>query len=174
MYGRLNFIMGYTDNEIYNDILKMTQSMWLNITPSPSSSNTVNFFQENKINGSCISLKFNTTIDGNTGLTSFGNITSMFHLLPTFDGYLLMSLSSTNRNLDKLLSMLNINSNTTAEEINVHALYLMGNGTALKDSDLEHFKSQASCLGFFKEPNFIYDPKNGFCAEGEGRKIFGN
>ncbi|XP_075931712.1 uncharacterized protein LOC142931599 [Anarhichas minor] len=174
MYGRLNLIMGYTDNEIYTNILRVTQSMWLNITPSPSSSNTVIFSQENKINGSCVSAKVNTTIDGNTVSMILSNITSMFHLLPTFDGYALMSLNSTIRNLEKLVSMLNVNSNATAEEVNIHALYLMGNGTALKDSDMEHFKRQASCFGFFKEPDFIYDPKNGFCAEGEGRQIFGN
>ncbi|KAM6904210.1 uncharacterized protein PEZ65_018896 [Lycodopsis pacificus] len=174
MYGRLNFIMGYTDNEVYNDILRMTQSMWLNITPSPSGNNAVLFSQENKINGSCVSAKLKTTIDGNTGSTIFDDITSMFHLLPTFDGYVLMSLNSTNRNLDKLVSMLNVLSNATAEEVDIRALYLMGNGTSLEDSHLEHFKRQASCLGFSKEPDFIYDPKNGFCAEGEGRKIFEN
>ncbi|KAK9527090.1 hypothetical protein VZT92_015752 [Zoarces viviparus] len=119
MYGRFNFIMGYTDNEVYNDIMRMTQSMWMNVTPSPSGSNTLIFSQENKINGTCVSAKVNTTIDGNTGTTTW-------------------------------------------------------NGTSLEDSHLDHFKRQASCLGFSKDPDFIYDPKNGFCAEGEGRKIFGN
>ncbi|XP_068565497.1 uncharacterized protein [Cebidichthys violaceus] len=174
MYGRSNFIMGYTDNEIYNDILKVTESMWMNITPSPSSNNTIIMSQENKINGTCLSAKLNTTIDGNIGSTSLGDIKSVFHLLPTYDGYLLMNFNSTNKNLDKLVRMMNINSNATAEEVNVRAFYLMGKGMTVNDYDLEHFKKQASCLGFSKEPNFIYDHKNGFCAEGEGHNIFGN
>ncbi|XP_075931726.1 uncharacterized protein LOC142931614 [Anarhichas minor] len=174
MYGRLNLIMGYTDNEIYNDILRMTQSMWLNITPSPSSSNTVIFSQENKINGSCVSAKVNTTIDGNTGSMIYLNSTSAFQILPGFDGFLVFSCQNTLRNVDRMLSLLKLNRKTTVKELNLRALYLMGNGTALKDSDMEHFKRQASCLGFSKEPDFIYDPKNSFCAEGEGRQIFGN
>lgn len=35
-----------------------------------------------------------------------------------------------------------------------------GPGSTLKDSDLEHFKKQASCLGFSGEPDFHYNPKN--------------
>ncbi|KAK9527089.1 hypothetical protein VZT92_015751 [Zoarces viviparus] len=174
MYGRFNFIMGYTDNEIYNDILRMTQSTWMNVTPSPSGSNTVIFSEENKINGTCVSAKVNTTIDGNTGTTTFFNSTSAFQILPGFDGFLVFSSQNTLRNVDEMLSLLKLNRKTTVKEFNFRALFLMGNGTSLEDSHLDHFKRQASCLGFSKDPDFIYDPKNGFCAEGEGRKIFGN
>ncbi len=33
--------------------------------------------------------------------------------------------------------------------------------STVKDSDLEHFKQQASCLGFSGEPEFHYDTKKG-------------
>lgn len=33
--------------------------------------------------------------------------------------------------------------------------------TTLKDSDREHFRKQASCLGFSREPDFTHDPNNG-------------
>ncbi|XP_032395341.1 uncharacterized protein LOC116704168 isoform X3 [Etheostoma spectabile] len=36
--------------------------------------------------------------------------------------------------------------------------------STLKDSDVERFKQQASCLGFSREPDFLYDPKNELCA----------
>lgn len=36
-----------------------------------------------------------------------------------------------------------------------------GKESTLKDSDLEHFTRQASCLGFSREPDFRHDPKKG-------------
>lgn len=38
---------------------------------------------------------------------------------------------------------------------------LPGKESTMKDSDMEKFKQQASCFGFSKEPDFVYDPKNG-------------
>ncbi|XP_049457611.1 uncharacterized protein LOC125904315 isoform X1 [Epinephelus fuscoguttatus] len=174
MYGRTNFIVGYTDNEVFKGILKLTESCWLNITPS---SNVTEAFmsQENKINGTCWSSTFNITIDGNTASASLANFSSVIHVLPSCDGCLLMSLNSTARNLDKLLHKMNFNSNITGDKIHAQALYLMiffpARELALKDSDMEHFKQQASCLGFSGEPDYLYDPKNEFCAEGEGIKM---
>ncbi|XP_049457615.1 uncharacterized protein LOC125904316 [Epinephelus fuscoguttatus] len=171
MYGRWNFITGYTDNEVYNTIGRLTESTWMNITPSPSNPNEVVVSQEDKINGTCITSVVNITIDGNTLSSSYFNITSEFYLLPSCDSCLLMSVNSTARNLDKLLQMMNFSSNVTGDKINARALYLNARESTLQDSDLEHFKQQASCLGFSREPDILYDPKNEFCAEGEGIKM---
>lgn len=38
---------------------------------------------------------------------------------------------------------------------------LSANETTVKDSDLEHFKRQASCFGFSTEPNYQYDHDKG-------------
>ncbi|XP_074469159.1 uncharacterized protein LOC141754157 [Sebastes fasciatus] len=171
IYGRMNFIAGYTDNEVYNAMGKFTQSYWMNITASPSSPNEVISTQQNKMNGTCFTSTVPITIDGNTATLPIANITTVFHLLPSCDGCLLMSFNITARNLNKMSQMLNVNSNITGEEINFRGVYLMARESTVKDSDMEHFKQQASCLGFSREPDFFYDPKNSFCAEGEGIKI---
>ncbi|XP_037651774.1 uncharacterized protein LOC119503824 isoform X2 [Sebastes umbrosus] len=171
MYGRMNFIAGYTDNEVYNAMGKLTQSYWMNITASPSSPNEAISTQQNKMNGTCLASTMTVTIDGNTATFSIGNMTSVFHLLPSCDGCLLMSVNNTARNIDKMLQMMKFNVNVTGEEIHARGVYLMARESTLKDSDMEHFKKQASCLGFSREPDFLYDPKNVFCAEGEGIKM---
>ncbi|XP_078032209.1 uncharacterized protein LOC117263489 isoform X1 [Epinephelus lanceolatus] len=208
MYGRTNLIAGYSDGEVFNNILKLTESCWINLSPSSSADRDV-MSEENKINGTCVSTTINVTIDSNTMtmslntvtlcnrldlqvnpslilwikdflqdrphltlfLSSVANLTSALQLLPSCDSCLLFNVNSTARNLKKLLDKMNFNSNVTEDEINFQALYLMSRESTLKDSDLEHFKQQASCLGFSREPDFLYDPKNEFCAEGEGVKM---
>ncbi|KAL6100275.1 uncharacterized protein ACO6RY_01919 [Pungitius sinensis] len=171
MYGRTNLILGYTDNEKFNHVLRMTQSMWLTISPSPSSPNAQIVYQHNKINGTCLLSKVNLTTDGSTGTASYLNITSEVHMLPGLEGFLVFSIQYSIRNLDMMRSMMNVVSDTEAEDLKVHALYLMARETTLKDSAREHFRKQASCLGFSREPDFTYDPDHAFCAEGEGHMI---
>ncbi|XP_049889989.1 uncharacterized protein LOC126383502 isoform X3 [Epinephelus moara] len=170
MYGRTNLIAGYSDGEVFNNILKLTESCWINLSPSSSGDRDV-MSEENKINGTCVSTTVNVTIDSNTMTMSLANLTSALQLLPSCDSCLLFNVNSTARNLKKLLDKMNFNSNVTEDEINFQALYLMSRESTLKDSDLEHFKQQASCLGFSREPDFLYNPKNEFCAEGEGVKM---
>uniref|UniRef100_A0A8C2XFY7 Uncharacterized protein n=1 Tax=Cyclopterus lumpus TaxID=8103 RepID=A0A8C2XFY7_CYCLU len=168
LFGKSHFLVGYTDNEVYNDMLKTTQSYWMNVHPSPSIPETFAMSADNKLNGTCLSLRTNINFEGNTASTLVSNITSVFHILPTCDGCLLMSINSSATNLDKVFSMMNYNSKHSS----CFVVLSPARGTTLKDSDLEHFRKQASCLGFNREPDFIYDPKNDFCAEGEGRMLF--
>ncbi|XP_067360332.1 uncharacterized protein [Channa argus] len=169
MFGRTNFIVGYTDHEVYKNILKVTDSSWLNMTASPSSPNELVMYHENRINGSCYASKFNITIDGNSAKSSYANVTSAFHLLPSCEGCVLLSINSTARDADNMLKLMNFIS--TEKEISAHALYLLARETTVKDLDLEHFKQQASCLGFSGEPDFYYDPKKDFCHEGDSTRI---
>ncbi|KAM6973911.1 uncharacterized protein LKV04_015605 [Tautogolabrus adspersus] len=99
------------------------------------------------------------------------NVSSTFQSLPTCDGCMVLNINYTSMNIHKLLEKINISSSTNEPELKAHALYLMANGTTLKDSDLEDFKKQASCLGFTGEPDFHYNPENEFCKEGEGVMI---
>ncbi|XP_068461119.1 saxitoxin and tetrodotoxin-binding protein 1-like [Clinocottus analis] len=171
MFGRSNFLYGYTDSEFYSGYLKNIKSYWIDINRSPSNPETIVMTMDNKQNGSCISLKTNLNFEGNTIKTSFSNFTATFHMYPTCEDCLLYSFNRTVKNLDKMYKKMEFNIESTAEEFSYRAFYLMGRGSTVKDSDLEHFRKQASCLGFDREPDFIYDPKNEFCAEGEGRKI---
>uniref|UniRef100_A0A8C9ZB05 Uncharacterized LOC116064682 n=1 Tax=Sander lucioperca TaxID=283035 RepID=A0A8C9ZB05_SANLU len=170
MYGRSNILVGYVDHDLYKGVLKTTDSSWLNFTAS-TSTNEVVMSQGTKMNKTCLSTSVKVTIDGNTATTSIGNTTSVFHMLPSCDGCLLMSINTTTRDLDKAATIMKLNVDLPGGELNVHSLYLLGREETLKDSDLERFKQQASCLGFSGEPDFLYDPKKGFCAEGEGLKL---
>ncbi|TDH03637.1 hypothetical protein EPR50_G00144010 [Perca flavescens] len=170
LYRRSNFLVGYVDHDFYKSILKTTESSWVNFTASRSA-NQVVMFQTHKMNETCLTSSVKITIDGNTAITSIANTTSVFHFLPTCDGCLVMSINATARDLDKFATMLKLNVDVSGEEVNIRSLYLLGTEATLKDSDLERFKQQASCLGFSGEPDFVYDPKKGFCAEGEGLKL---
>ncbi|XP_042362155.1 uncharacterized protein LOC121957582 [Plectropomus leopardus] len=171
MYGRWTFIMGYTDSDAFNIILKHTESSWMNVTPSSSPNEDV-VSQEEKLNGTCFPSTVNVTYDGNIALMSIANLTSKFHVLPSSVGCLVMSINSTIRDLDKILDALKIDRTVTGDEIKLQAVYFMCREPTLKDSDLGLFKQQASCLGFSRDPDFLYDPKNDFCAEGEGVRLF--
>ncbi|XP_045914859.1 uncharacterized protein LOC123976598 [Micropterus dolomieu] len=171
MYGRMNFIMGYVDIDVYDTILKSTESSWMKITPSPSRTGVVVMSQASKINGTCFNLTVNVTIDGDTVTSSLPNFTSEFHVLPSCQGCLVFSINNTARNLNKIPQLLKIGGTFPEEEVTNRAVYLLGSESILKDSDLERFKQQASCLGFSGEPDYHYDPKNGFCDEGESIKM---
>uniref|UniRef100_A0A8C3FXG7 Uncharacterized protein n=1 Tax=Cyclopterus lumpus TaxID=8103 RepID=A0A8C3FXG7_CYCLU len=164
MFGRSNFLFGYTDNEFYNEYLKHMESYWIDINHSSSSPKTIVMTTGNKLNGSCL---FSVEMINIQFLSLDSNFSASFHMLTTCDDCLLYSFNRTATNLDKMLEKMELNIK--------HSSYVVvlspARGTTVKDSDLEHFRKQASCLGFNREPDFIYDPKNDFCSECEGRKI---
>ncbi|XP_062291825.1 uncharacterized protein LOC133996252 [Scomber scombrus] len=170
MYGRLNFIMGYADHEAYSSILKMTESSWIKISPSPDDVQSILMSQENRINGSCSGSTTKVTIQGDTLSTDVYNVTSSFHVHRTGSDCFSFSINSTARNLGKLLRLMKLDG-PFPDEITSRAFYVFSRETTVKDSDLENFKKQASCFGFTKEPDFHFDPKKEFCAEGEGIRV---
>ncbi|XP_059205488.1 uncharacterized protein LOC131984616 [Centropristis striata] len=169
--GRWNSLAAYASHDAFGDALKGTESSWVNINQT-AKANEADLIQENRINGTCVFSSSRLVIEGNTGLCSVANVSSQFQLLPSCTDCLVMSINTTGRNLDTLLQKMHYSSSgVTAEEYHIHSLYLMARGSSLQDSDLEKFKQQASCFGFSGEPEFHYDPKNEFCAEGEGVKV---
>ncbi|XP_034456458.1 uncharacterized protein LOC117770818 [Hippoglossus hippoglossus] len=168
MHGSWNFLVGYTQGELFNHFLKITESSRLHITNS--SDGEVGFSENNKMNGQCFSSSSKATIDGDTATVSTMNVTSVFHVLSSSDDCLVFNINSTIGNLDQMLRFMNI-SISGAEGTTVQSLYLMGRESTVKDSDLEHFKHQASCLGFSGEPDYHHDLKKDFCTEGESVKL---
>uniref|UniRef100_A0A665U2P1 Uncharacterized LOC115051367 n=1 Tax=Echeneis naucrates TaxID=173247 RepID=A0A665U2P1_ECHNA len=160
LYGKINVIAGYTDHQVFNEILKVTDSSWLKISESPVDPKKLVMTEENKLNGKCFSSSVNFTIEGNTAVTE-ANITSNFKVLPSCEGCLVLSVNVTAGDISKLLGLMNITTPITDDELHVQAVYLMAKESTLKDSDLEHFKKQASCLGFDREPDYVHDTKNG-------------
>ncbi|XP_060915732.1 uncharacterized protein LOC132991121 [Labrus mixtus] len=171
MYGRMNFLVGYVDNGIFNDILKTTESSWVNISMSTSSPNDLVMAEHNKINGTCMRSNFTVNIEGDTAKVEMAKVSSTFQSLPTCDGCMVFSINSTSMDINILLQKMNFSSPIDKPEFNARTLYLLARGTTLEESDLEVFKKQASCLGFTGEPNFHYNPENEFCKEGEGVMI---
>ncbi|XP_059205484.1 uncharacterized protein LOC131984612 [Centropristis striata] len=175
MYGRWNYLVAYIEMEGF-DYFERTQSMWININQSPNPNELI-FTQCDRIGGTCITGTVNGTFDADTFSILFGSVSSQFQLLPACDGCMVKIFNTTSRdvqflrrlNIIKLLK--GIDFDPKIKEISFRHLYMMARGSSLQDSDLERFKQQASCLGFSGEPGYHYDPKNEFCAEGEGIKI---
>ncbi|XP_072227244.1 uncharacterized protein [Leuresthes tenuis] len=171
MYGKVNFLAGVTDHDAYKAILKVTESSWVNITESPSSTTEAVMSEGSRINGTCMASGANVTIKDNIASATLTNMTWALHILPSCDGCIVFSLNSTAKNSKKMFELMNISIADDADEIHAHSLYLLGRQLTLKDSDLEHFKKQASCLGFSGELDFLFNPEKSFCKEGEGIKV---
>ncbi|XP_059205480.1 uncharacterized protein LOC131984610 [Centropristis striata] len=188
MYGRWNLLAGFSDCEILNAMSSKNRSSWLNIAQSPNPNEFV-LTQHDRINGTCVVTSMTVAVDGDTATMSFGNVSSQFQLRPACDDCLFMKMNSTVRNLNKMLQGTNSDGKITADETSFRHFYLIARESRMQDwelgrfklpnselegseySELEIFKQQASCFGFSREPAFQHDPKNEFCAEGEGVKI---
>ncbi|CAJ1084232.1 uncharacterized protein LOC110002072 [Xyrichtys novacula] len=168
MFGKMHFLMGFVENEVFNAILKVTDSSWVNISQSSASPNELLMTEGNKLNGTCISSKFTMTLEEDMAKIKTANLSCTFYSLPSCEGCLALNMNSSVVGLKDLLDMMKIESPTEADEVHTHAFYLLARNTTVDASDLEHFKKQAECLGFKGEPNYQFDPKNDFCEEGEG------
>uniref|UniRef100_A0A3P8SUN7 Apolipoprotein M n=1 Tax=Amphiprion percula TaxID=161767 RepID=A0A3P8SUN7_AMPPE len=166
MNGTMYLLLGYTDQEDFRAIMKLTDSYWANITTTSNNELIIN--QRDKLNGTCITSRIKMTFEGNTAKASLPNMTSDQYFLPTCNGCLLALVNSSAKNLRKLLQDMGINPLSDNEQVTGRALYLMANETTIKDSDLEHFKKQAHCLNFPGEPDFQHNSEKSFCQEGEG------
>ncbi|XP_053185533.1 uncharacterized protein LOC128368699 [Scomber japonicus] len=170
IYGRLNFIMGFADNEAHRSALKATGSSWMKISPSPDHASSVLMAHENRLNGTCSGITTKVDILGDTLVTDMHNVTSTSQVLQIGSDSFGFIINSTARDLGKLLALMKLDG-TFPDLITSRVFYAFSRESTMTDSDLEHFKKQASCLGFTGEPDFHYDPKTEFCAEGEGVRV---
>uniref|UniRef100_A0A3P9PSH8 Uncharacterized LOC103472539 n=1 Tax=Poecilia reticulata TaxID=8081 RepID=A0A3P9PSH8_POERE len=159
IYGKVNFLAGYTDHDFHGDMLKLTESSWVNITKSPKGNNEIVMIQGSNINGTCLKNTQSMNIEGNTITSSILNMTSESHVLPSCDGCLVLMINSTTKNVKILIQLFKLSASNTQEEISARSLYFLGRGSAMAESDMELFKKQASCLGFSGEPNFLHKPE---------------
>uniref|UniRef100_A0A3P8SX62 Uncharacterized protein n=1 Tax=Amphiprion percula TaxID=161767 RepID=A0A3P8SX62_AMPPE len=171
MYGRRNLLLGYVDHDGFRTLVKEYDSYWMNITASPFGEDHLLMSQGNRINGTCFSSELNVTLEGNTARIELPGYSGDYQVLSSCDGCLLLSVNITLADLQKVLEGLRVEATVDSGEATAHGLYLMGKETTVTDSDLEHFKKQAHCLGFSGEPDFHYNPEKDFCQEGEGIRI---
>ncbi|XP_068188680.1 uncharacterized protein [Antennarius striatus] len=168
IYGRHNFLAGYTDHEAMIAVVKVTESSWVSFSASESNPNEVVMFEDNKMNGQCYESRVNMLIEGDKVKMLLTNWTSEIDLLPSVDGCYALHSTSTISQIDPFLQMLNIDKTFGDVEFRAQAFYLMCKQSSVTDSDLESFKKQAGCLGYSGEPTFKHEPQNGFCTEGAG------
>ncbi|MED6294803.1 hypothetical protein CHARACLAT_024921 [Characodon lateralis] len=114
---------------------------------------------------------FTMKIEGDTIIASYFNMTSEFQVLPSCDGCLVFMINSTAKNIKNLLHLMKLIDLELPEEISARSLYILGKGQTLTESDLEHFKKQASCLGFSGELDFLFNPEKSLCKEDEGIRL---
>ncbi|XP_023148870.2 uncharacterized protein LOC111583854 [Amphiprion ocellaris] len=165
LHGRTHLLVGYTDNDIFKAILNHTHSSWLNITAGEDGGLVIT--EANNMNGTCIGSKTNLTIEDDMARGLFADIQTGFHILPTCEGCLVFSVNSTADDIKKILEVFRVENPSDSHEFKARSVYLLGNKTTVKDSDMEYFKKQASCLGFHGEPDWTYNPDKEFCKEGE-------
>ncbi|KAM6990639.1 uncharacterized protein LKV04_010059 [Tautogolabrus adspersus] len=158
-YGRWIFIMGWITSEPHRVLFRTTKSQWIDfIQTSPDHKE---FVQDIGIMHPtyCKYGSHPVTIHSNTAATDKSNFTCTYHSLPTCEGCLLYHVNSRTNN--QLIHIMDIdNPKTIAEVKSYRAFYLMAKESTIKDSDLEHAKKQARCLGFTGEPDFIYNPED--------------
>ncbi|XP_068428049.1 uncharacterized protein [Clinocottus analis] len=171
LYGKTHFLYGYYDNEVYKGYMKNVQSYWFSITQSSTSPNDIHLATENRLNNTCLSLDVIGTIDGATIKTKFDNFTSTYKMLPTCDGCRLYSFERTTKDLDTMYKKMRLNAKITSDQITMRGLHLFVTKTTVTPAELEHFRKQASCLGFTGEPDYIHDHKYEFCPEGQGLRM---
>ncbi|XP_022070952.1 uncharacterized protein LOC110966035 [Acanthochromis polyacanthus] len=166
VYGKSNFLLGYIDHDSFKTLLKAYDSSWMNVTFSP-----FRMTQGNRINGTCFESVVNMTLEDNTARIQLPGLSADYKLLSSHDGLMLLSANITVANLQKVLESLKVEATVDAGEATIHGFYLYANETTVTDSDLEHFKKQANCLGFTGEPDFHYNPEKEFCEEGKGNRV---
>ncbi|RVE67162.1 hypothetical protein OJAV_G00114350 [Oryzias javanicus] len=170
--GKAYLLVGYTDYDTFKVVLKATESSWLNITESPSNVTSEVFMsQENRINGTCSGSTVRMTLEGNQARVAFTEMEAAMSVLPSCDGCFVFHINYTASDVKKLLEPINVSHKDVANEARGRSLYLLGRQLTLSPSDLEHFRKQASCLGFPEEPDFLFNPEKSFCQEGEGTRI---
>ncbi|XP_027892789.1 uncharacterized protein LOC114156504 [Xiphophorus couchianus] len=167
IYGKVNFLAGYTDHDFHNAMLKLTESSWVNITKSPAGNNELIMIQGSNINGTCLKNSQKMKIEGDTIASSYLNMTAVSHVLPSCDGCLVLMINSTAKNIEILLQLFKLGNANIQNEVTARSLYFLDRGSAVSESDMERFKKQASCLGFSGEPNFLHKPEKSFCKEEE-------
>ncbi|XP_076020523.1 uncharacterized protein LOC143011512 [Genypterus blacodes] len=171
MLGRWNFIQGYTDYPKFDTILKQTESSWISNTVAADNT-TWQMSQENKINGTCVASLVIFKTEGNVFKQSIGTLSSSFVMLPSCAGCITLSINTSITDPEKMLRPFGFNMSFTETQIFARSLYLFARDTSVEAPGLESLQQQAVCSGFTQPAAFTYDPKSGFCAAGEGKKVF--
>ncbi|XP_029585529.1 saxitoxin and tetrodotoxin-binding protein 2 [Salmo trutta] len=146
VFGEWIFIEGFSDHEMFNAILRKTNSSWIEILPT-SHTETVLLNQGNLIDGKCLGSSVNMTFSKNILQISQNNVTSTGRFLLSCPDCLVMDF------------------NSTMDEVHIRSLYIFGKTRTLLEAELKQFRKQAECLQYPQPAQYSYDGVTEFCAE---------
>ncbi|KAJ8015638.1 hypothetical protein DPEC_G00028180 [Dallia pectoralis] len=146
MFGKWIFLEGFSDNEILNEILRMTKSSWNSILPT-SHNETILLKQGNLMDGKCFNSSLKMTYSKNRFLVTENNVTSSGYLLQTCPDCLTMQFT------------------TTMTSVNFRSLYIFGKNKTPPESDLKYFRKQAECLQYPEPAQYSYNGVSELCSE---------
>ncbi|XP_038134592.1 uncharacterized protein LOC119779127 [Cyprinodon tularosa] len=167
MFGRVNLLAGYADHAFYKAMMKMAESSWTNITGSPADNNEILMHLRSRANGTCVKATTKAKIEGNAMTSGNQHGTSEVYLLPSCDSCIVFLMKTTMPDFGFLLKMIQPSDADMPVANTARALLLQGKGQSVTESEMEHFKKQASCLGFSGELDYLYNPDISFCKEEE-------
>lgn len=156
--GKWWFLSGFSDNQLYTDILQVVNSSWITLTPS-GQEDTLIVSQANKINGKC---EFHSTnLTHKNGLLHMaemfdGNpVTTEIAILPSGTGYGYLTMKMNHK----------MANNT------IRSLYVFGRSAQLSEAELEALQRQAECLGYSTPAPYIYDGITELCNETQHKEM---
>ncbi|XP_050984254.1 saxitoxin and tetrodotoxin-binding protein 1-like [Labeo rohita] len=142
--GKWIFLEGVADDHLFTDVLKITNSSWVEFGPS-TLANTLTLNQGNMLKGKCEFSTINTTLKDSTLNAKENDIISEAKFLPSCPDCVTMSFISQFKNKT------------------IQTLYFFKRDSSRTESDMDTYWKQAECLGFKRETQYSYDGVTELC-----------
>ncbi|XP_053727287.1 uncharacterized protein LOC128762798 [Synchiropus splendidus] len=167
LHGKMNFIMGFNGHKLERHVVELMNSGTIHLAAAEHGG--VILTQELKVNGTCMHLVINATIEHDTAVGNIMDVlTNRYTLYESPDGTLVTAVNSTHTKAKTFLKRFSVDKEFDGEdELNTRSFYVFANEKVVSDETKEHFKKQAACLGFHDPPSFIYDGVTDICPPPE-------
>ncbi|XP_062379987.1 saxitoxin and tetrodotoxin-binding protein 1-like isoform X2 [Sardina pilchardus] len=159
LMGRWVLLIGFTDHKMFQDLLEITSSGWMDWTLSPNT-DTITVIQGSRLSGQCMISSSNATIPDSVFR---GSAMYAGHMV-TVEGWFLFSGKD----------ILVIYSHSQSGDQMIQALYMYGRSSKASATDIGTFQKQAECLGWYRPAQYTYDGVTELCEkspESSGDKV---
>ncbi|XP_041930531.1 saxitoxin and tetrodotoxin-binding protein 1-like [Alosa sapidissima] len=146
MMGKWWFLSGFSDNQSFRNILKVSNSSWITLTPSGQAESFI-MSHGNKIDGKCEFATSNITLKS-----------GVLHAKQMAEGNLLIFEVTI---LPSGLDYLTVKHKMV--DLNITSLYLFGRSAKLSETEQQAFQRQAECLGYSSPAPYTYDGVTELC-----------
>ncbi|XP_062379989.1 saxitoxin and tetrodotoxin-binding protein 1-like isoform X3 [Sardina pilchardus] len=151
MLGKWLFLSGFSDKKLFQDILKVVNSSWMDLTPSGQADSFI-MTQGNKHDGKCEFVTFNITLKN-----------SVLHVIEMeFEG---LPLNVEVTVLSSGADYLTVIMDHKLPHINISSLYLFGRSAKLLETEQQTFQKRAECLGYTSPAPYTYDGVTELCDQ---------